>query len=304
MTRAESSSEPSRNDWLPWSLAVFGAGCAVFVLWKGVLPAQSANAHLVEQVARLESAAQAASSEVESLAQSKGQLLQQYTSAQAQLISSGKQRERERETRETMRREMKQTFANLIAAGDLWLEERPAAGAEQLVIGIRDQLLFNGARGDVTRQGRQLLKALAENLKHLPNDQLYEIGGHFDPEAISDDEADKSSEDNARGKPRKGRTRPAWELSARRAANVARHLEEDGIGGTQLVAAGFSRHHPAAAPEKNGRIEIVLRGPVAGGPVAGSPVADSALPGSPVAGSPVTGSALPGSPAPKMRSAL
>jgi chemotaxis protein MotB len=263
MPRAESSSESSRNDWLPWSLAVFGAGCAVFVLWKGVLPAQSANAHLVEQVARLESAAQAASSEVESLEESKGQLLQQYTTAQAQLASSGKQSERERETHETIRREMNLTFAALIAAGDLWLEQRPGEGTEQLVIGVGDQLLFNGARGDVTRQGRQLLKALAENLKHLPSDQVYEIGGHFDPEAASDDAGDegKTSEDKTRGKPRKGRPRPAWELSARRAANVARYLEEDGIAGTQLVAAGFSRHHPAAAPEKNGRIEIVLRGP-------------------------------------------
>ena len=260
MPRAESSAEPSRNDWLPWSLAVFGAGCAVFTLLKGVMPVQSANAQLVEKVARLESAAQAASSEVESLEQSKGALEQQFESARAQLVSGTKERERERQTRETARREMTQTFAALIAAGDLWLEERAlphlGPGSEQLVIGIRDQLLFNGTRGDVTRQGRQLLKALAENLKHLPSDQVYEIGGHFDPGAVSDKDGEEKA---GRSRSGRARTRPAWELSARRAASVARYLEEDGLAGTQLVASGFSRHHPASAPEKSGRIEIVLR---------------------------------------------
>lgn len=262
MPRAESYSEPSRNDWLPWSLAVFGAGCTVFTLLRGVMPVQSANAELVEKVARLESAAQAASSEVESLEQSKGTLEQQYETARAQLASTSKERDRGRQTREMAQREMSQTFSALIAAGDLWLEQRPdlphhPAGSEQLVIGIRDQLLFNGTRGDVTRQGRQLLKALAENLKHLPSDQVYEIGGHFDPEAVSE----KGGDDKEASRPRSGksRTRPAWELSARRAASVARYLEEDGLAGTQLVASGFSRHHPAAAPDKSGRIEIVLR---------------------------------------------
>lgn len=257
MPRAESSSASSRNDWLPWFLAVFGAGCAVFTLWKGVMPAQSANAQLVEKVARLESAAQAASSEVESLEQSRGALQQQYETARARLASTSQERERERQTQETARREMNQTFSALIAAGDLWLEQRPAAGSEELVIGIRDQLLFNGTRSDVTRRGRQLLEALAENLKHLPRDQVYEIGGHFDPEAAGDKEGDDSA--GAKARAGKSRSRPAWELSARRAASVARYLEEGGLAGTQLVASGFSRHKPAAAPEKSGRIEIVLR---------------------------------------------
>jgi chemotaxis protein MotB len=256
MPRAESSSEPRRNDWLPWFLAVFGAGCAVFTLLKGVMPAQSANAQLVEKVARLESAAQAASSEVESLEQSKGELQQQFNTAQAQLASSKQEREREQQARETARREMNQTFSTLIAAGDLWLEQRAAAGSEQLVIGIRDQLLFNGARSEVTRQGRQLLKALAENLKHLPSDQVYEVGGHFDPEASSDN----ADEEKPRGKrAAKSRTRPAWEISARRAASVVRYLEEAGLAGSQLVAAGFSKFQPSAAPDKQSRIEIVLR---------------------------------------------
>ena len=266
MPRAESSSE-RRNDWLPWFLAVFGAGCAVFTLLKGVMPAQSANAQLVEKVARLESAAQAATSEVQSLEQTKEQLQQQYETARARLAtSSGSDGERERQTQETARREMNQTFSALIAAGDLWLDQRSAAGSEQLVIGIRDQLLFNGMRSDVTRQGRQLLKALAENLKHLPSDQVYEIGGHFAPELASEAADEGGSEKPRKARASKGRS---WELSARRAASVARYLEEGGVAGTQLVASGFSQHHPAAAPEKSGRIEIVLR---SAGSAAAAPV--------------------------------
>jgi chemotaxis protein MotB len=233
-------------------LSIFVAGCAVFVLVKGVLPARTANSHLLEQVARLETAAQSASSERASLEQAKGHLLEQYSTAQAQLSSSNMERERERQARETARQDMSLTFAEQIAAGDLWLEQRGAsadagAGAAGLVIGIRDRVLFNGDHAEVTWKGRRLLKALAENLKHLPADQLYEIGAHFDA---------STSRTESKTKPRS-----RWEISARRAASVARYLEEDGgIAGAQLIAAGFSSYRPgtAASDAAGRRIEVVL----------------------------------------------
>ena len=45
------------------------------------------------------------------------------------------------------------------------------------------------------------------------------------------------------------------DVSARRAASVARYLEDEGgIAGSQLSAAGFSRYRP----EGGDRIEVVL----------------------------------------------
>jgi flagellar motor protein MotB len=270
MPRAQKPSESSRADWLPWFLSIFGAACAVFVLVKGVLPARTVNAHLLERVSRLETAAQSASSERASLEQAKGHLLEQYNSAQAQLSTTNKERERAQQIREMARKDMSDTFAELISGGELWFEQRPgraaapgAAGETELVIGIAEQVLFNGDRAEVTWKGRRFLKALAENLKHLPADQLYEIDGHFDPSTGPSKDAKRpvSTKDV---KPRSG-----WEVSARRAASVARHLEEDGgLAGSQLIAAGFSRYRAgsggsdtAATAATSRSIELVLRLP-------------------------------------------
>jgi chemotaxis protein MotB len=216
---------------------VFGASCALFVLVKGVLPARTQNAHLMERVSRLETAAQAASSERASLEQAKGHLLEQMSSAQAQISNVGKERDRERQAQQQARKDMSDTFADQVSAGDVWFEQRPTG----LAIGIREAVLFNGDHTEVTWKGRRFLKAFAENLKHLPAEQPYEVAGYFDPSAASAKPAKK---------PRSG-----WEISARRAASVARYLEEEGgIPGAQLSAAGFSRYRP----EGGDRIEVVL----------------------------------------------
>ena len=236
----------NRADWLPWFLSVLGASCALFVLVKGVLPARSQNAHLMERVSRLETAAQVASSERASLEQAKGHLLEQCNPAQAQQVpSASKEHERDRQNQQQARKDMSDTFADQVAAGDVWFEQRENG----LAIGVREGVLFNGDHTEVTWKGRRFLKAFAENLKHLPTDQSYEVAGYFDPSSAA-----TSSSSSASTKPAK-KPRSGWEVSARRAASVARYLEEDGgIAGTQLSAAGFSRYRP----EGGDRIELVL----------------------------------------------
>jgi chemotaxis protein MotB len=56
-----------------------------------------------------------------------------------------------------------------------------------------------------------------------------------------------------------------WELSAARATNVVRHLQEKArLPGERLVASGFAQYRPAASNRsqagrrQNRRIEIVL----------------------------------------------
>jgi len=241
----------------------------VFVLVKGVLPARSVNAHLMERLSHLETAAQNASSERASLEQAKGHLLEQYNSAQAQISTVSKLRERAQQVREMARKDMSETFAEQLAAGNVWFEQRPArssgasseaggSGSEsELVIGIAEPLLFNGDHAEVTWKGRRFLKALAENLKHLPADQVYEVDSHFDPSVRSGKESSSKVKPDA--KPRSG-----WDISARRAASVARHLEEDGgLSGSQLIAAGFSRYRAGSETAASGAavarsIELVL----------------------------------------------
>jgi flagellar motor protein MotB len=231
------TSTSSRADWLPWFLSVFGASCALFVLVKGVLPASTQNQHLMERVSRLETAAQVASSERASLEQAKSQLLEQYNFAQAQ--HSGTSTEHEQQAQQQARKDMSDTFAEQLAAGDVWFAERP----DGLAIGIREAVLFNGDHTEVTWKGRRFLKAFAENLKHLPEDQPYQVAGFFEPSASATSGAKK--------------LRSGWDVSARRAASVARYLEDEGIPGSQLSAAGFSRYRP----EGGDRIEVVLLDP-------------------------------------------
>jgi flagellar motor protein MotB len=247
--------EARAADWLPWALSIFGAACAAFVLVKGVLPARSENAHLMQRVARLESAALSANTERASEAQARGQL-EAHARAQSEGDSAAreKQAQKQKQLREAARLELTQTFVDQFQDGSVWLEERD----EQLVIDLQDTLLFHGDRTELTWKGRQFLSALAEILKHQPTEQVFQIGAHTEQSAKAARSASKEASSTGGA-----RVKTSWELSARRAANVARFLEErGGLSGQQLVAAGFSSYRPstseAANPAKNRRIEIVL----------------------------------------------
>ncbi|HVZ37244.1 MAG TPA: OmpA family protein [Polyangiaceae bacterium] len=229
----------ARADWLPWGLSVFGAACAAFVLVKGVLPARASNAELTRRVARLETAAQRADDERSSLAREKEQLEARYASAAARLTPVERAEERQKNARETARRELSQALAPAIQQGDVALGQRQ----DELVLELREDLLFHPGHADVTWTGRQFLKNLAQILKRLPGDQVYQIGDH------TLDAGSASEHKNA------------WKLSATRAANVARCLEDEGkLPGPQLIAAGFSRYPraPTTGGGANTGIEIVL----------------------------------------------
>jgi len=229
------------------------------VLIKGVLPARSENAQLMQRVAKLESAALSATTERASQEQARGQM---EARAQAQLEGDSaahqKQLQKQKQQREAARSELTQTFVDQFQDGSVWLEERDG----QLVINLQDTLLFHGDRTEITWKGRPFLSALAEVLKHQPADQVFQIGAHTEPVAAKS--ARGASKEASGG----ARVKTSWELSARRAANVARFLEErGGLSGQQLVAAGFSSYRPAMTatseaaspnPARNRRIEIVL----------------------------------------------
>lgn len=169
--------EPSKSiDWLPWGLSIFGAFCAVFVLVKGVLPERSANRELVQQVSRLETdltrARQEASDE---LARARDKLAQQAFATQAE-VSSARDQERLRAAREAARRDLGQSLANEIEAGDVVIDER----AGELSLLIRDKLLFSGNSSQLEPKGKRLLRALAASVHRLPAEQVYRIGGKAD----------------------------------------------------------------------------------------------------------------------------
>jgi hypothetical protein len=166
--------EPSSSiDWLPWGLSIFGACCAVFVLVKGVLPERSANRELVQRVAMLETdLTRTRQSAVEDVSRAKDQLAQQSLAAQAE-ISAAREQERLRAAREAARRDLGQALASEISSGDALIVER----AGELVVVLRERLLFASTASALEPRGKRSLRALAESMRRLPAEQVYRIGG-------------------------------------------------------------------------------------------------------------------------------
>ena len=165
-------SGPSSIDWLPWGLSVFGATCAVFVLVKGVLPERSANRELVQQVARLETDLSRVKQEaVDEVARARDKLAQQALATQAE-VNAAREQERLRAAKEAARRDFGQSLAPQIDSGDVVIEER----AGELVLVIRDKLLFAGNSSQIEPKGRRVLRELADSIHRLPAEQVYRIG--------------------------------------------------------------------------------------------------------------------------------
>lgn len=173
MNRRRGNTPSSSIDWLPWGLSVFGAFCAVFVLIKGVLPERSANRELVQQVTRLETDLSRIKQDTEAeLSRARDQLAQQALSTQAE-VNAAREQERLRAAKDAARRDLGQSLASQIDAGDVLLEER----AGELVVVVRDKLLFASSSSLIEPKGRRFLRELAASIHRLPAEQVYRISG-------------------------------------------------------------------------------------------------------------------------------
>lgn len=122
--------------------------------------------------------------------------------------------------------------------------------ADRLSLNIVDKILFPSGEDRISEQGKEVLKRVGAVLKQA-KDKAIRIEGHTDNVPIA--------------KPLQGRFPSNWELSAARATNVVRFLQEEGgIDATSLEAVGLSEYHPIAGNRtpvgrsKNRRIEIIL----------------------------------------------
>ena len=174
MYRRRGTTTSSRIDWLPWSLSVFGACCAVFVLVRGVLPERAVNRELLQRVARLETdltrTRQAAADDV---ARAREQLAQQTVAAQAEL-GTIREQERRRATREAARRDLAVSIGAELEAGAAVVEDRGA----NLAIVVEERFLFPAGSSVIEPRGRKFLRALASTLRRLP--AQYQIAARTD----------------------------------------------------------------------------------------------------------------------------
>jgi len=134
---------------------------------------------------------------------------------------------------------------NEIAQGQVTISELKG----KLTVNMEAAILFDSGRADVKPEGLDILGKMVETLKNV-SDKAIRIEGHTDIVQISGALT---------------RTFPTnWELSAARAINVTKFLQQQGIDPRNLSAAAFAEHKPVAdngtkeGRAKNRRIEITL----------------------------------------------
>jgi len=132
-----------------------------------------------------------------------------------------------------------------IALGQVTISELKG----KLTVNMEAAILFDSGKADVKDNGLGILQKMVDTLKGV-KDKAIRIEGHTDNVQISGALT---------------RVFPTnWELSAARAINVARYLQQQGLDPAILSAAAFAEYKPVAdngtkeGRAKNRRIEITL----------------------------------------------
>ena len=119
----------------------------------------------------------------------------------------------------------------------------------KLTVNMVDSILFDPGKAEVKKGGRELLGKVISILKDV-SDKSIRIEGHTDNVQISRALAQRYPTN--------------WELSAARAINVTRFLQDQGIDPANLSAVAYGEWKPVATNDtaegkaKNRRIEIIL----------------------------------------------
>jgi chemotaxis protein MotB len=122
--------------------------------------------------------------------------------------------------------------------------------ADRLSVSMVDRILFPSGKAEITPEGLKVLERVGNVLKNTEN-KIIRVEGHTDNVAIHSKLQEQFPTN--------------WELSAARAINVVRFLQDNiGIQAVRLQAIGMSEYHPVASNKtsagrsQNRRIELIL----------------------------------------------
>jgi chemotaxis protein MotB len=157
-----------------------------------------------------------------------------------------------RKAREEQVQKVSSTYESLLEKMKSEIEQGQVTISElkgKLTVNMVDSILFDSGKAEVKKGGLEILRKVIPILKDV-NDKSIRVEGHTDDVQISRALAQRYPTN--------------WELSAARAINVARYLQDQGIDPANLSAVAYGEWKPVATndtPEgraKNRRIEIVL----------------------------------------------
>ncbi len=227
---------------LPWLLAALLACAALLATLQWGLPMRSELRTARDELARVRRDAVALQAQVTALEALRDDLAE----SRAALESDVQQKEQALADLTKTQEELAKGLEAEMRRGDIAITQ--AHG--QLVVDVADKVLFDSGEAQLNDRGREVLRRVGETLLRAQG-KIIQVGGHTDAVPISD----------------KLRTRFAsnWELSAARATDVVRFLQDEvHIPGPRLQAAGFAEYRPVASnATKNGRrrnrrIELLL----------------------------------------------
>ena len=138
-----------------------------------------------------------------------------------------------------------QNMKSEIAKGQVTISELKG----KLTVNMEAAILFDSGKAEVKEDGLEILLKMVDTLKGV-KDKAIRIEGHTDNVQIRGQLASRYPTN--------------WELSAARAINVTKYLQQQGLDAAILSAAAFGEYKPVAGNEteegraKNRRIEITL----------------------------------------------
>jgi len=141
--------------------------------------------------------------------------------------------------------DMLEKMKNEISQGQMTICELKG----KLTVTMVDSILFDSGEAEVKPGGLDVLQKVIYIIKTV-RDKAIRIEGHTDNVQISGSLAKKFTSN--------------WELSAARAINVTRYLQQQGIDPSMLSAVAYGEYHPVASnltdegKAKNRRIELIL----------------------------------------------
>ena len=160
--------------------------------------------------------------------------------------------EQERMAREQALSQMQSSYSELqqqmqqeIERGEITISELEG----RLTVNMVDSILFPSGSAQIKKEGLKVLKRVADIVKEVEDKDIV-VEGHTDNIPISS-RIKKYFDSN-------------WELSTARAVTVVRFLQDQGIPGERLSAAGHGEFRPIAdnatrkGRAQNRRIQIVL----------------------------------------------
>jgi chemotaxis protein MotB len=132
-----------------------------------------------------------------------------------------------------------------IAKGQITISELKG----KLTVNVLEEILFDSGKAEIKKNGLVVLKKVIDVLKNV-KDKIIRVEGHTDNVKI--------------GSSLLGKYPTNWELSAARAINVTKYLQNQGIDPAILSSTAYGEYHPVAdnstseGRAKNRRIAIVL----------------------------------------------